>query len=167
MLKLIIYKKNWREYFIDVHLLFFTNGTEDEEILQSLKKQQPNLDISQIEIVNKIKFEFISNNLFVKFKVKKNSLKYPKKEFFLAFFVQLKLWTDRTIYKIGNKKLIRDWEINFYNWNNSYNTFKKDINNINDKYLKKILSEFKLNEFKTQLFNLNVILEIIYDKFEK
>jgi len=158
---------NWSNDYVNTNVLFVVDDIEDQTILNSLKDFYPTLDISQIEIIKKIKFEFTSNNIFVKFKVKENSTKYPKKIFFLAFFILSGTWKNLpAIYRIGNEKLIRDWEINFYHWQDSYDIFKENIKNINNASLKSILSEFKLNEFKNQLFNLITVFEILYNKFE-
>lgn len=144
---------------------------DDNSILNKVKEMFPKLDISQLEIIEKEKYSFLSKKFSAKINVKNNSniysISFQKK----LNFISKKFLKEDMPRILGEENLIKNWDSNFNEWKNEINRQKiQDLPNYgNDERGQSLKRTWKGNNFselKNKLLSLNHILETIDNKFK-
>ncbi|WP_375315314.1 hypothetical protein [Spiroplasma endosymbiont of Tipula paludosa] len=162
---------NWNRDFNNKADLGIIDNAENETIWNAVKKQNPNLDISELNISNKTNFSFLNKEFSVKITVKANSKKYPTTKNVKISFISKEFLINDLPKIIGQENLIENWNSNFNEWKNEINRQKtQDIPKYGDdergKALKRTWKGNHLNELKNKLLSLNHILETIDNKLK-
>ncbi len=166
-------KSDFKYFNKDSIDLGIIDDNENKTIFDYLKKQNPNLDISQLEIIKKEDYSQLKKRASaqIKFKIENKSDKYPK--IFLKpkllFITKIKI--QEISNQIENANLFQQWNSNFNQWK------KEKIRQITEdipKYgedergqaLKRTWTGELLIQINNNLLSLNHILETIDNKFQ-
>ncbi|RUO86075.1 OTU domain-containing protein [Spiroplasma endosymbiont of Megaselia nigra] len=162
--------KDFNKYLIDLGII---DDNENKTILDSLRTQNRNLDISQLEIIKKEDYSQLKKRASaqIKFKIENKSDRYPK--IFLkpklVFITRIKI--QEISNQIENANLFQQWNSNFNQWKNE--KIRQIIEDV-PKYgqdergqaLERTWTGELLTQINNNLLSLNHILETIDNRFQ-
>ncbi|WP_425377955.1 hypothetical protein [Spiroplasma endosymbiont of Polydrusus pterygomalis] len=162
---------NWNRDFNNKTDLGMIDNVKDETILNAVKKQNPNLDISELNIFSKTNFSFLNKEFSVEITAKVNSKKYPTTKKTKFSFISKDFLMNELPNIIGQENLIENWNSNFNEWKLEINRQKmQDVpkygNDERGQALKRTWKGNHFIELKNKLLSLNHILETIDNKFK-
>jgi len=162
---------NWNRDFNNKTDLGMIDNDKNETIWNAVKKQNPNLDIPELNIFSKTNFSFLNKEFSVEIIVKANSKKYPTTKKIKFSFISKYFLINELPNILGQENLIKNWNSNFNEWKVEINRQKmQDLpkygNDERGQALKRTWKGNHLSELKNKLLSLNHILETIDNKFK-